>query len=157
MSKRDTRIAKCGQALSKTSKSTLLSSVDDVLFQPWFLPKRIADAIRGMVSPAYRARLRHYFEDYGCMICECESLYHSNGMCATCFKRVLNRLKKSVRRRVKSESQPRLDLVLFRQQKLAKSLLKDFIPENKTPAQMLTLQMYRRMNPVYEAFSAFRK
>lgn len=157
MSKRHTRVTKCGQALSTTSKSTPSSPADDVLLQPWFLPKRIADAIRGIVSPAYHARLRYYFEDYGCMICKCETIYHSNGMCAPCFKKVLNRLKKSVRRRFKSESQPRLDLVIFRQQKLAKSLLKDFVPENKAPAQRLTLQVYRRTNPVYAAFSAFRE
>jgi hypothetical protein len=157
MSNQRTKSNKSDGAIYGASSATHCISADDVLMQPWFLPKRIADAIRGMVPHSYRSRMRYYFEDYGCMICGCESLYHSNGMCLRCFKRILSRIKKSFARRARTNVQPRLDLVLFRQQKLAKSLLKDLTPENKAPAQRLTLQMYRGMNPVYEAFSAFRE
>lgn len=157
MSKLRTKAKKSNAGIHRTSSATHCASANDVLLQPWFLPKRIADAIRGMVPHSYRSRMRYYFEDYGCMICGCESLYHSNGMCLPCFKRVLSRIKKSFARRTRSNIQPRLDLVLFRQQKLAKSLLQDLTPENKAPAQRQTLQMYRRMNPVYEAFSAVRE
>lgn len=157
MSNRRSKAIKSGKPIHGTPNPTHSAFVDDVLLQPWFLPKRIADAIRAMVPVSYRSRMRYYFEDYGCMICGCESLYHSNGMCLPCFNKVLSRIKKSMARRSPSKPSPRLDLVLFRQQKLAKSLLRDFVPENKAPAQRLTLQMYRRMNPVDEAFSAFRE
>lgn len=157
MSNRRYRAIKSGSPIHGTLSPTHSASVDDVLLQPWFLPKRIADAIRAIVPISYRSRMRYYFEDYGCMICGKESIYHSNGMCLRCFKTVLSRIKKSVARRSPSKPQPRLDLVLFRQQKLAKNLLKGFTPEKKAPAQRLTLQMYRRMNPVDEAFSSYRE
>jgi hypothetical protein len=133
------------------------SSIDDVLMQPWFLPKRTADAIRGIVPIGFRSKMRYYFEDYGCMICERETYYHSNGMCIDCYKTVLSRLKKSAKRRARSSSEPRLDLILFRQQRLAKTLLKSLTPAKKTPYQRVGLQVYRPSNPVYEAFSPHRQ
>jgi len=112
--------------------------IDAVLLQPWFLPKRIADAIVGMVPPGFHKKMRYYFDDYGCMICGRDTRYHSNGMCMVCYCRVLRRLKKSVKRRAPKKPDKRLDLVLFRQQKLAKSLLQDFVPPDKTAAKRLT-------------------
>lgn len=150
-------MTKIPQAVGKPSTTVRSSSVDDVLLQPWFLPKRIADAIRGMVPTSFHAKMRYYFEDYGCMVCEREVFYHSNGMCMPCYRKVLARLKKSVRRRARSRPEQRLDLVLFRQQRLARKLLKSLAPADKIPKERLTLQMYRPLNPVYEAFSAHRE
>lgn len=127
---------------------------DDILLQPWFLPKRVADAIRGIVPAAFHSKMRYYFEDYGCMICGQETIHHSNGMCHTCYRKVLSRVRSSVKRRACRKPDKRLDLVIFRQQKLARSLLKGLVPKKKSPTEKLTLQMYRPSNPVYEAFSA---
>jgi len=155
MSRQQTKLTKIP---ARVGKPVIVgtSSVEDVLLQPWFLPKRIAEAIRGIVPNSFRAKMRYYFEDYGCMVCEREFLYHSNGMCMSCYRKVLSRLRKSVRRRAKSPH-PRLDLVLFRQQNLAKKLLKHLVPANRIPTKRLTLQAYRPLNPVYEAFSAHRE
>jgi len=128
--------------------------IDDVLLQPWFLPKRIADAIRGMVPAGFFNKMRYFFDDYGCMICGQESAYHSNGMCLHCYQKVLRRIKKSAGRRARGKRDKRLDLVIFRQQKLARSLLRGLIPEKKVPGEKLTLQMFRPSNPVYELFGA---
>jgi len=130
------------------------SEIDDVLLQPWFLPKRIADAIRGMVPGGFYKKMRYYFDDYGCMICGQESVHHSNGMCLHCHMKVLSRVKKSAKRHACRKPDKRLDLVIFRQQKLARNLLKGLARKKKVPAEKLTLQMFRPSNPVYEAFSA---
>jgi len=70
---------------------------------------------------------------------------------------VLARLKKSVRRHARARPEQRLDLILFRQQKLARKLLKGLVLGKKNASQRLTLQAYRPLNPVYEAFSAHRE
>lgn len=145
------RARKAARGMAKEARSAL---PDDILLQPWFLPKRLADAIRGIVPTAFYNKMRYYFDDYGCVICGKETEHHSNGMCVTCYQRVLSRMKKSVKRRARPKANQRLDLLLFRQQKLAKNLLKGLAPINKAPAEKLTLQMYRPSNPVYEAFSA---
>jgi hypothetical protein len=136
----------------RTTRRTLSSgTVEDVFVQPWFLPKRIADAIRGMVPPDFQNKMGYYFEDYGCLICKQETVHHSNGMCLDCYAKVLQRMKKSVKRHARQKADKRLDLVIFRQQKLARNLLKDLAPKKKVPAEKLTLQMYRHTNPVFEA------
>jgi hypothetical protein len=145
---------KTGPGAPRPSRIVYSSPIDAVLLQPWFLPKKIADAIRGMIPESFHRKMRFYFEDYGCMLCGRESLHHSNGMCHPCYQKVLSRMKKSIKRRIREESGQRLDLVLFRQQKLAKKLLKGFAPGNTVPSGRLTLQIYRPVNPVYEAFSA---
>ena len=150
-------MTKIAETIAKSSGKFSSSSVDDVLLQPWFLPQRIATAIQGMVPNGFRAKMRYYFEDYGCMICEREVFYHSNGMCMPCYQKVLARLKKTVRRHARARPEQRLDLVLFRQQKLARKLLKGLAPAKKTSGHRLTLQAYRPFNPVYEAFSAHRE
>jgi hypothetical protein len=66
-------------------------------------------------------------------------------------------IKKKCQAARKGKAEQRLDLVLFRQQKLARKLLNGLAPGKKTPAQRLTLQAYRPFNPVYEAFSAHRE
>lgn len=136
------------------AKPDRASSIDDVLLQPWFLPRRTADAIRGIVTASFYRKMHYYFDDYGCMLCGKESEYCSNGMCRDCYKRVLFRLKHSLMRRRERKPRMRLDLILFRQQKLAKTLLKGLAPVQKVPRERLTLKAYRTLNPVYEAFSA---
>jgi len=143
--------------MSGSSSSTHCAIDLEVSLQPWFLPRKVADAIRGMIPANYRRRMHNYFDDYGCMICGREERYYSNGMCLPCFEKVRGRLESSIARRSRSKSDPRLDLLMFRQQKLAKRLLKSLVPDNKTPAQRLPLQMFRRMNPVDEAFSVYRE
>lgn len=43
--------------------------LDDVFLQPWFLPRDLAFAIRRMLPPEHRHRMRFFFDDYGCMRC----------------------------------------------------------------------------------------
>ena len=38
---------------------------NELLFQPWFLPKRITYKIHGLMPPQYWKKMRYYFEDWG--------------------------------------------------------------------------------------------
>lgn len=129
------------------------SVAEKVLFQPWFLPKRIAFAIHGLVPKQFYRKMRYFFEDYGCMICGTESDYHSNGMCRLCHERIRKKMMLSVKRRSKSNPRQRLDLLLFRQEKLARKLLMNF-PQKRTGHLKARRTEPEHSNPVYEALSA---
>jgi hypothetical protein len=126
---------------------------ETVLFQPWFLPQHIGFAIRSLVPPQFRSRMRYFFEDYGCMICGTESGYHSNGMCRICGSRIRKKIMLSVKRRSKSNPHQRLDLELFRQERLARKLLGKFSQRRKGGPKARRIGP-ERSNPVYEALSA---
>ncbi len=97
--------------------------------------------------------MRYFFEDYGCMICKKETKHHSNGMCRLCRDDVRRKLAKSIKRRLRSNPNQRLDLILFRQEKLAKKLLGRFCsPKVLSKERKIILQPIH--NPVYEALCA---
>ena len=129
-----------------------LSLSETVLFQPWFLPQHTAFAIHGLVPKHFWNKMRYFFDDYGCMICGSESRYHSNGMCRICYARIRKKMMLSVKRRLRSDPHYRLDLVLFRQAKLAKKLLAGFSHGRNRHAKARRIEV-ERSNPVYEALS----
>ena len=126
--------------------------VNEVLLQPWFLSLRIACDIYALVPPDFWNKMRYYFEDYGCMICKAESGYHSNGMCKRCSQKIRKKVAASVARRSET-SRPRLDLAMFRQERIAKKLLKKFSVCADT-SQKRPMLIPARYNPVYEALVA---
>lgn len=97
--------------------------------------------------------MRNVFDDYGCLLCGTESQYHSNGMCSTCYKRTREKVRLSVRRHALRGRRLRLDLELFRQEKLAKKLLSRFAAESATSRKKPHLGIAKN-NPVYEALAA---
>jgi|HubBroStandDraft_5_1064220.scaffolds.fasta_scaffold163847_2 hypothetical protein len=129
-----------------------LKLAEDILLQPWFLPKRVACAIRSLVTVDFHNKLRYVFDDYGCLLCGAETEYHSNGMCQPCYTRTNNKILRSLRRRGRQGGHPRLDLELFRQEKIAKKLLSRFVGASqklrKRPHHGI-----KQNNPVYEAFA----
>jgi hypothetical protein len=139
----------------KISRS-VMADADKVLFEPWFLPPRVSFGILAIVPPAFRNKMRYFFDDYGCMICKKGSKHHSNGMCRPCRQNIQNKLIKSVKRRLRSKSNQRLDLELFRQEKLAKTLLGRFSPA-RANSRGRRVELQRSHNPVYEALCARRK
>jgi hypothetical protein len=135
----------------KVSKS-YPALVEKILLQPWFLPQRVAFSIHAMVPVDFYKKMRYVFEDYGCLICETESNYHSNGMCQNCNARTRQKILLSLRRRGRQGGQPRLDLELFRQQKIAKKLLSRFVGVGQT-APRKPHHGVKQNNPVYEALA----
>src|SRR5271156_725221 len=126
---------------------------ESVLLQPWFLPKRSAFAIHGLVPLDFWKKMRNLFEDYGCMICGTESYYHANGMCKTCYARTRKKILLSVRRHAARGRKARLDIELFRQEKLAKKLLSRFDSKG-TISTKKTRYGIAHCNPVDEALAA---
>jgi len=128
-------------------------SPDELVMQPWFLPHRVAFAIRSLSPPDYRHKMRHFFDDYGCMICKQDHDYGSNGMCRRCCMAVRKRLARSVRMHSRHKSKRRFDLGLIRQAKLAQKLLRAFPNADRGPTYSLNrgLDGFRPMNPIDEA------
>jgi hypothetical protein len=138
------------QNLPKESYEKLAESV---LLQPWFLPRRVAFAMHRLVPADFWRKMRYVFEDYGCLICGTESGYHSNGMCHRCHDRTRKKVLFSARRHVGRKRKGRLDLELFRQQKLARNLLSHFASPSAISPKPRSVQVAQN-NPVYEALSA---
>ena len=63
------------------------------IFEPFFQPKVIADAIRKLQTVPHQRKWTKYFEEWGCLICEKKDRPHvSLGMCAACHQRTQQRL-----------------------------------------------------------------
>jgi hypothetical protein len=107
------------------NSETLL--LDDVFLQPWFLPQKTAFAIRNMLPPEHRHKMRFYFDDHGCLKCEKTKVrYGSNGLCKPCAQHVKLKLFWSVKRRWTAASplnQPRT----FKRIADAQAMLKDLV------------------------------
>lgn len=145
--KKNHKMGKSDQTLTKSPSF----SPDELMFQPWFLPKRVAFAIRALAPPDYHLKMRHFFDDYGCMICKKDHDYGSNGMCRPCCMSARKKLARSVRIRLKPKSQRRFALSLIRQANLAKKLLRRFSPENSGTTTASSFYRLRPINPVDEA------
>ncbi len=125
---------------------------DELVFQPWFLPKQSCLTINGLIPPGYRNKMRAYFDDYGCMICgHVNVLYRANGMCIPCHQTVIRRLRRSVRRRITGKPDNRSDLFMLRRAKLAKKLLGRFSANWRARSLRHRLDTTWTKNPVDEA------
>lgn len=87
------------------------------------------------------------------MICGTDSGYHSNGMCRICNAKIRKKMMLSVKRRAKTNSKQRLDLALFRQEKLAGKLLRRFAHRREGGPKGRRTEP-ERTNPIYEALAA---
>lgn len=75
---------------------------EDVILQPWFMPKPISLQIRKILPSIHLAKMRYYFEDHGCLRCERRNiLYGSNGFCENCGTIVRGRMVNCLRRRLR--------------------------------------------------------
>ena len=76
----------------KVAGSSERSAMDVV--PPWCLPRQTYFKVCEVVPQAYFARMRLYFEFYGCMICRTKNpgSYCSCGICQLCMGRLRGRL-----------------------------------------------------------------
>lgn len=85
------------------SASQSFREQDDICLQPWFLPKPVMLEIRKILPSIHLAKMRYYFDDYGCLRCQKrEVLYGSNGFCESCCKIVRDRVSRSLEKRLRS-------------------------------------------------------
>jgi hypothetical protein len=154
MAKNRTKVLEMNRNQSRAQTVSHREIMGRILLQPWFLPKRIAFAIHGMVPPDFWNKMRYFFDDYGCMVCGKGGRYHSNGMCHRCHQNIYVKLKASLVRRLKVRRDNRLAERLFRQEKLAKRLLGKFARPRRSKSSRGRIGLPRQYNPVYEALCA---
>jgi len=125
---------------------------DELVHQPWFLPRQSYLAIDALIPPGYRKKMRAYFDDYGCMICGgVNVVYCANGMCIPCFQTIGRRLRRSVRRRLTGKPDDRADLFMLRRANLAKKLLGTFTPNWRARSHRHRLDTPLSNNPIDDA------
>jgi hypothetical protein len=103
---------------------------DKVFLLPWFMPKQTYLAVRRILPNIHIAKMRYYFDDYGCIRCERRDvLYRTNGMCESCTVIVRWRLAHCLKKRLTDvgvmPSQSHFD-GLGGGSKLAQDLLRSF-------------------------------
>ena len=95
-------VAKRLTELSKGQKQTLALISDEIFMQPWFVPKPIYLAMRRMLPNIHLMKMRHYFDDYGCLRCGSENvLYGACGLCQACNILVRSRIMTCLKNRLK--------------------------------------------------------
>jgi hypothetical protein len=68
--------------------------------QPFFGSKEVSYEIKRRQTVHEQNKFTYYFEDWGCMICGSRKAPHRQcGMCGTCYSRIKDRLKLSLRKR----------------------------------------------------------
>jgi hypothetical protein len=125
----------------------------ELMLQPWFLPKGISRIILGLVPPDYRKRLHDYFDDYGCMRCNrLDVPYKSNGMCLGCMSTVYGRLEQSIIRRSAGRLPRRYGRELVRKAGQARKLLGEFSNKGNASPKVGRYRSVRLSSPVIETF-----
>jgi hypothetical protein len=105
--------------------------LDNIFLQPWFLPQHAALAVKRILPPEHRHKMRFYFDDYGCLKCgERNVTYGSNALCKTCVQQVKLRLFWAIKRRwtaAKLDNRPRT----FQRMADARRLLRDLVDKSQ--------------------------
>lgn len=105
--------------------------LDDIFLQPWFLPQQTAFAIKRILPPEHRHKMRFYFDDYGCLKCgKTDVPYGSNALCKLCMQQVKLRLFFAIKRRWTAASPENIPRT-FQRMADAQRLLADLIPEKR--------------------------
>jgi hypothetical protein len=107
--------------------------LDDIFLQPWFLPQQTALAIRRLLPPEHRRKMKFYFDDYGCLKCGTKNApYGSNALCKRCMQQVKLKLFFAVKRRWTAASPDNLPRT-FKRMADAQRLLKDLLEHARPP------------------------
>jgi hypothetical protein len=105
--------------------------LDDIFLQPWFLSLQTAFAIKRLLPPEHRHKMRFYFDDYGCLKCGKKGVqYGSNALCKNCMQQVKLRMFFAVKRRWTAASPENLPHT-FKRMADAQALLKDLLHSYK--------------------------
>ena len=90
-----------GRPGRRRNKSLDIPMDDQVFMLPWYLPKETYLAVRSILPNIHIAKMRYYFDDYGCIRCERRDvLYKANGLCEECNVVVRWRLAHCLKKRL---------------------------------------------------------
>jgi hypothetical protein len=94
---------KMTQARVNPAEMTTQELTDEVLLQPWALPREIATAVLRLLPVTHQNKFRCY-EDHGCFRCGPTNKPHQSlGLCASCHARMHSRIKSSITKRVRPD------------------------------------------------------
>jgi hypothetical protein len=95
---------KLDQRRANPAEMTTEELTDEVLLQPWMLPRETAIAILRLLPVSHQNKHRYRYEDYGCAGCKTKKKPHQSlGFCAKCFGRMLSQEKYALARRAKAD------------------------------------------------------
>jgi hypothetical protein len=96
----------------------------NAIFQPFFQSQQITNAIRRLQNVDEQQKYAHYFEDYGCFVCERRDTRHESlGMCPRCYRSRAQRMRATVRKHAKPDGPKFIDSVKLAREALEPSLL----------------------------------
>jgi hypothetical protein len=120
--------------ISKGQEQALALLYDEVFMQPWVVPKPIYLAIRRLLPNIHLMKMRHYFDDYGCLRCSnTDALYGASGLCHSCNVIVRSRILAGLKKRLKKAHVKWEETVsehFFDQMNLAQLILYGSQPQN---------------------------
>lgn len=126
--------------------------VQDLLLQPWYLPRRAAFTILKVLPPHYQKRMRDFFDDYGCMRCDRRNVaYRSNGFCDECAMLIYRRMTASANRRLKDRPRNTYGAEFVNRAKEAKKLLRGVCRRPGRPRAAANRKSGGSFNPVVDA------
>jgi hypothetical protein len=129
-------------------------TTDDLLLQPWFLPLRIARAMRSLLPPDFRKRLHDAFDDYGCLRCGRTNVpYRSHGMCDKCIMTIAHKVYTAASRRSKERMARRYGKEFVSNERHAKRLLRGLASQAKQSPKRR--KMVDLGSPLASAFEKF--
>jgi hypothetical protein len=124
------------EEMVKQKVAEIMVQQDDLVFQPFFLPKKVSDQIKRLQSVSEQRAWSSVFQKHGCIVCGRKAVaYGSCGCCEQCYRKI-SVWKKVAIREADAErpvfDKPR-DLVVLAQEALTPSI-EALIPANDPPA-----------------------
>lgn len=96
----------------------------NAIFQPFFQSQQITNAIRWLQNVDEQQKYVHYFEDYGCLVCETRTARHEAlGMCNKCYRNRAQRMRATLRKHAKPDGPPFIDSVKLAREALEPSIV----------------------------------
>lgn len=78
-----------------------VAASDNALFQPWLLPREVAEEILALIPLVHRRKWARYFERWGCIACgrgrENVLAHYGCGFCGVCHNRIQYRLSGAIK------------------------------------------------------------
>jgi hypothetical protein len=87
-----------GQAKSKSPEEmTTAELTEEVLAQPWMLPRSIASTILRMLPVSHQNKYSYRYEDYGCFRCGTKDVPHQSlSLCSRCYGLLYEQIKAGI-------------------------------------------------------------
>jgi hypothetical protein len=128
-----------GQAKSPEEMTTA-ELTDEVLAQPWMLPREIANSIMRLLPVSHQEKYSYRYADYGCFRCGTQDKPHQSlSLCARCYALLHAQIKAGIVKHARSEdlSPAQLTANLTRTSDNARRILAEIgtvTPQKKLPA-----------------------